>query len=319
MYVRGRGGLAKDDTQAVAWYRRAAEQGFAAAQASLGAMYEQGRGGLAKDVAKAIELLTMASRSSDARIAQVARNQLARLQRTAPWHSRPMDDAASAVSGAPSEVAHLPDLNGFDYDPTINEDLGPLLPCMFNSCLDVHSDIPGGRAVALGGLKRRADEAEMQRDEAEAQRQRAERKADKAETQLEEEHQGRISTRDGFQYVHTFVLRNPTRLDQPGIPVEYLMDEGAGDTADGAVDIPYNVQQQLGILSTGRKTTFAMANGRPQSYQLVDVHVEYTQPNGQTRQATFTASSRRDLRGDRPLFGNYAKLQLRLTTGPPIA
>ena len=38
-------GVARDDAEAVRWYRRAAEQGFAHAQSSLGVMYSNGRGG----------------------------------------------------------------------------------------------------------------------------------------------------------------------------------------------------------------------------------------------------------------------------------
>jgi len=44
MYETGRGGLPKDDAQAVSWYRKAADAGDARAMASLGAMYETGRG-----------------------------------------------------------------------------------------------------------------------------------------------------------------------------------------------------------------------------------------------------------------------------------
>ena len=45
--LNGRG-VAKDDAQAVAWYRKAADQGNAPAQNDLGVMYEKGRG-VAKD------------------------------------------------------------------------------------------------------------------------------------------------------------------------------------------------------------------------------------------------------------------------------
>jgi TPR repeat protein len=43
MYANGRG-VAQDDQQAVAWYRKAAEQGLADARYSLGLAYENGRG-----------------------------------------------------------------------------------------------------------------------------------------------------------------------------------------------------------------------------------------------------------------------------------
>ena len=44
MYEQGRGGLQRDDTEAVRYYRLAADQGECVAQAKLGTMYEQGRG-----------------------------------------------------------------------------------------------------------------------------------------------------------------------------------------------------------------------------------------------------------------------------------
>ena len=52
MYASGRG-VAKDDAQAVAWYRKAADQGLALAQINLGVMYANGRG-VAKDDDEAV-------------------------------------------------------------------------------------------------------------------------------------------------------------------------------------------------------------------------------------------------------------------------
>ena len=52
MYENGRG-VAKDDAQAVYWYRKAADQGEAYAQKNLGVMYANGRG-VAKDEAQAV-------------------------------------------------------------------------------------------------------------------------------------------------------------------------------------------------------------------------------------------------------------------------
>jgi TPR repeat protein len=37
-------GFAKDDVEAIRWWRIAAEQGYAKAQFNLGVMYEKGRG-----------------------------------------------------------------------------------------------------------------------------------------------------------------------------------------------------------------------------------------------------------------------------------
>jgi hypothetical protein len=47
-------GVAKDDRQALVWYRKAAEQGYADAQFELGVFIEWGMGGLAKDDREAL-------------------------------------------------------------------------------------------------------------------------------------------------------------------------------------------------------------------------------------------------------------------------
>jgi TPR repeat protein len=52
MYEDGRG-VAKDVAQAVAWYRKAAEKGYAPAMGFLGDMYANGRG-VARDMAEAL-------------------------------------------------------------------------------------------------------------------------------------------------------------------------------------------------------------------------------------------------------------------------
>ena len=52
MYARGKG-VAQDDKQAAAWYRKAAEQGDANAQGRLGGMYFHGRG-VAQDDKQAV-------------------------------------------------------------------------------------------------------------------------------------------------------------------------------------------------------------------------------------------------------------------------
>ena len=43
MYLYGKA-VPQDDAEAVKWYRKAAEQGYAEAQTNLGWMYEKGRG-----------------------------------------------------------------------------------------------------------------------------------------------------------------------------------------------------------------------------------------------------------------------------------
>jgi len=57
--------LLKDYTQAVAWYRKAAEQGYAAAQASLGTLYSFGWG-VPKDYTQAVAWYRKAAEQGDA-------------------------------------------------------------------------------------------------------------------------------------------------------------------------------------------------------------------------------------------------------------
>ena len=52
-YFKGEG-VPKDDAEAVKWYRKAAEQGYAVAQTNLGAMYAHGQG-VSKDYAEALK------------------------------------------------------------------------------------------------------------------------------------------------------------------------------------------------------------------------------------------------------------------------
>ena len=52
MYGNGGRGVPKDDAEAVKWFRKAAEQGYAEAQSSLGAMYYDGEG-VPKDLVQA--------------------------------------------------------------------------------------------------------------------------------------------------------------------------------------------------------------------------------------------------------------------------
>jgi len=63
MYANG-AGVPRDDAQAVAWYRRAAEKGLALAQTNLGARYLAGRG-IAADPAEAARWFDRAARQGD--------------------------------------------------------------------------------------------------------------------------------------------------------------------------------------------------------------------------------------------------------------
>ena len=59
MYSKGQG-VPQDDKQAVYWYRKAAEQGFASAQSNLGVMYANGHG-VPQDYVMAHMLLNVAA------------------------------------------------------------------------------------------------------------------------------------------------------------------------------------------------------------------------------------------------------------------
>ena len=63
MYLHGRG-VPQDDTRAVEWYRKAAEQGYAKAQNNLGWMYQRGQG-VAKDEVEAANWYRKAADQGD--------------------------------------------------------------------------------------------------------------------------------------------------------------------------------------------------------------------------------------------------------------
>jgi TPR repeat protein len=53
MYQNGQG-IPKDDAEAIKWYRKAADQGYAEAQTYLGTMYQDGQG-VPKDDVEAVK------------------------------------------------------------------------------------------------------------------------------------------------------------------------------------------------------------------------------------------------------------------------
>ncbi len=66
MYSKGYGGLAADKAEAVKWYRKAAEQGYALGQANLGIMYENGYGDLPRDKREAVKWYRKAAEQGNA-------------------------------------------------------------------------------------------------------------------------------------------------------------------------------------------------------------------------------------------------------------
>ena len=65
MYTNGYG-VEKDIVQAVYWYRKAAEQGFAPAQSNLGYLYANGYG-VEKDIVQAVYWYRKAAEQGDTR------------------------------------------------------------------------------------------------------------------------------------------------------------------------------------------------------------------------------------------------------------
>ena len=63
MYAEGHG-VPQDDQQAVSWFRKAAEQGFAPAQVNLGVMYAQGQG-VERDLVEAHKWFNIAGGAVD--------------------------------------------------------------------------------------------------------------------------------------------------------------------------------------------------------------------------------------------------------------
>lgn len=67
MYLYGRNGLAKDEAQAVRWYRQGAQAGNGRAMAGLGVMHESASGGLARDHIQAVSWYRKGADAGDAR------------------------------------------------------------------------------------------------------------------------------------------------------------------------------------------------------------------------------------------------------------
>jgi TPR repeat protein len=65
-YLNGTNGFAQSDTEAVRWFKMAAEQGDPAGEADLGFMYDAGRGGLAQDYAEAVRWYKKAAEQGNA-------------------------------------------------------------------------------------------------------------------------------------------------------------------------------------------------------------------------------------------------------------
>ena len=71
MYAEGRG-VARDDAEAVRWYRKAAQQGYAIAQTILGFMYAEGEG-VTRDDAEAVRWFRKAAEQGNAEARKVLR------------------------------------------------------------------------------------------------------------------------------------------------------------------------------------------------------------------------------------------------------
>jgi TPR repeat protein len=77
-------GVAKNPAEAVRWYRKAAEQGFAMAQFNLATMYAEGVG-VAKDEAEAMRWYRKAAEQGDAEAAQALEQRRGKKKARWPW------------------------------------------------------------------------------------------------------------------------------------------------------------------------------------------------------------------------------------------
>ena len=77
MYYEVLDGAKRDYTEAIKWYQKAAEQGYARAQYTVGDMYEKGEG-VSKDVAEAIKWYRKAAKQGH----EIAKDNLRRLNET---------------------------------------------------------------------------------------------------------------------------------------------------------------------------------------------------------------------------------------------
>jgi len=150
MYAEGRG-IAKDDTEAVRWYRQAAAQGNAYAYANLGQMYEQGRG-VPRDLveaqrwyAKAAELLPP---GSEGVAAIVARN---RVERQLTANQVPVSQPAAVtpptpISASPPAPVPRPALSNGAAIPLVNVGGVYELPVEINGRLTLNFVFDSGAA-----------------------------------------------------------------------------------------------------------------------------------------------------------------------------
>ena len=100
MYAERAVGVPQDAAGAIAWYRRAAEQGDARAQYNLGGMYDQGLG-VPQDAAEAHMWLTIAaSRSTGAEREQIVTARAAVAARMTPTDLREAERRARAWHAA---------------------------------------------------------------------------------------------------------------------------------------------------------------------------------------------------------------------------
>jgi formylglycine-generating enzyme required for sulfatase activity len=161
-YLHGEG-VPSDPVNAAWWYRRAAEQGYADAQRSLGELYETGMGGLPKDYSQARHWYQMAAEQGD----NVASGYLARIESVnAPVAETKGSSALSpaATSPAPSAV-HLQPIT--ESSPLTEAQERALKPGdSFKECRDCPEMIvvPAGRFM-MGSSEGQGNDSERTRHE----------------------------------------------------------------------------------------------------------------------------------------------------------
>jgi hypothetical protein len=97
-------GVARNEAEAMQWFRKAADKGFAPAQIHLAILYENGWGGVNQDLQKARELLLQAANSPVPEVASQAKEMAANISSPSPGPS-PRAQVGTSDTSAKWKVA----------------------------------------------------------------------------------------------------------------------------------------------------------------------------------------------------------------------
>ena len=107
----------QSDATAAKWFRKAAEQGYAAAHYGLAVMYAHGRGGLPQDFAKALDLLRTAQAQGAEQATPIIEHVL-QMQREQQAATPPLPPPPSPLPSIP--IGARVELRGLQAKPGLN-------------------------------------------------------------------------------------------------------------------------------------------------------------------------------------------------------